>query len=85
VRHRRSRVSLDSVRATLASEAAPDLQIDLHEEETPTTAPEALDHAMRLLARLLVRAATAPNPKPVADAEKPLDVAVVPKVGLDRE
>jgi len=40
--------------------------------------------ALRLLARLLVRAATAAQTAPAADPENQVDVAAPPKVGSDR-
>ncbi len=45
----------------------------------------AVEHALRLLARLLVKASVAAQSEPAAVAQKPLDVAAAPKVGLDRE
>ncbi len=60
-----------------------DCRLDLEERETHNPDDASTELALRLLARLLVRAAMPPNPIPVADPEKPLDVAAEPKVGLD--
>jgi len=53
--------------------------------ETTIVQPEGgVEPALRLLARLLVRAATATGGEKAADSQIPLDVAVAPKVGSDR-
>lgn len=66
--------------ATPTAETVPDLRIEFNEEGIPGATPEGLEQALRLLARLLVRAATAPTPDTSTEPEKPLDVAAVPKV-----
>lgn len=81
---RRGQAGSDADRATAAREPAHDLLIDLHEEEAPVAAPEALDQSMRLLAKLLVKAATAPREAPQGDHQMPVDVSVRSKVRLDR-
>jgi hypothetical protein len=57
---------------------------DWNESETSGTSP-TVEQALRLLARLLVRAAKSATPEPAADPQNPLDVAPRPKVVSGRE
>ena len=54
------------------------------ERGIPPPTPSNLDYSLRLLARLLVKAATAAETAPPADDHNQVDVAAPPKVGSDR-
>jgi len=55
--------------------------IEFDEQEGPV-APQATEASLRLLARLLVKAAQS---GPAPDSRNPLDIASAPKVRLDQD
>jgi hypothetical protein len=60
-----------------------ELRIDFSEEERHADSCQPIENSLRLLARLLVRAVTAPNATPPVDEQVSLEPGSVSKVRLD--